>query len=203
MISQHPHSLEAQHVWLQLCQGDSAALNQVAEWYYAALMNYGLKLERDRELVKDLLQELFLELWTRRESLPKPEDIKAYLFAILRNKIYRSYRQQSGYSHEAYPESLGSEELGVESLLIHQETQEEYHLRLTKALESLSPRQREIIFLHYYEGLSHDQIAEIMQLNHQSVYNLLSRSLKELRNAWVVGGVLWVTNALSFPFPEN
>lgn len=203
MISQHPNSLEAQHVWLQLCQGNSNALNQVAEWYYAALLNYGLKLERDRELVKDLLQELFLELWTRRESLPKPEDTKAYLFAILRNKIYRSYRQQSGYSHEPYPESLGSEELGVESLLIHQETQEEYHLRLTKALESLSPRQREIIFLHYYEGLSHDQIAEIMQLNHQSVYNLLSRSLKELRNAWIVGGILYVTNALSFPFPGN
>jgi len=168
------------------------ALGQIAEQFYPALLNYGLKINHDREQLRDILQELFLDLWAHRETLSMPANIKAYLFGAYRNKIYKA-RQRFDRSVEceelAFDSDAVDAEVPMDSFLIREETQTRYRLQVSRLIAKLSRRQQEVIFLHYYEEMDSDQIAEVMNISRQGVYNLLSRTLKELRKAWLPGHV--------------
>lgn len=176
------------HLWQQFCAGDSSALGALADQFYRPLLNYGLKLSTDREFLKDLIQELFLDLWTRRQAISPPDDIKAYLLGAFRNKIYKE-RIRSKRSPQLTDLPFDGEgcaaDPSMEDSLIEGEVELYNQQRIQHLLTALPKRQQEVIYLHYYEGLDADQIAEIMNIGRQSVYNLLSRTLKDLRAAWV------------------
>lgn len=150
------------------------------------LLNYGLRFSTDRELLKDLLQELFMELWTRRQ-MAQPDNVKAYLLGAFRNKIYKERSRSerlptfSELPFEGGPDAVDA---SVESILIQAETHQHNHRRIQHLLSALPKRQQEVIYLHYYEGLEADQVATVMGIGRQGVYNLLSRTLKDLRAAW-------------------
>lgn len=175
------------HLWVRFQQGDATALGELSKRYYPALLNYGLKLNPDRELAKDILQELFLELWTRRGSITLPDNIKAYLFGAYRNKIYKARLQAQHLAESVdlpFEGEFADEDNSIESHLIQEETQRLNQSRLSQLIAELPKRQREILFLHYYEGLECEQVTQIMGISRQGVYNLLSRTLKDLRKLW-------------------
>lgn len=72
----------AAQLWQQFGAGDAQALGALADQFYRPLLNYGLRLSPDRELLKDLLQELFMDLWARRQTLAQPDNVKAYLLGV-------------------------------------------------------------------------------------------------------------------------
>lgn len=178
-----------EHLWIRFQQGDATALGELSKRFYPSMLNYGLKLNPDREMVKDLLQELFLELWTRREAITLPVSIKAYLFGAFRNKIYKA---RLGFLPNIEIDALPFEsewaerEQSIEFYLILEETQQQYQHYLSRLISTLPKRQQEILFLHYYEGLGCEQVTTIMGISRQGVYNLLSRTLKELRKLWIL-----------------
>ena len=189
-VTDYQHSVRSyEHLWVRFQQGDATALGELSKRFYPALLNYGLKINSDRELAKDILQELFLELWTRRTSITLPDNVKAYLFGAYRNKLYKARLQThpvSELNELPFDGDLVGEESSIESSLIQEETRNYYHTRLSQLLSALPKRQQEIIFLHFYEGLDSEQVTKIMGISRQGMYNLLSRTLKELRKVWVV-----------------
>ena len=68
--------------------------------------------------------------------------------------------------------------------------------RLNLIISGLSKRQREIVYLRYYQGLGNDEIAEIMDIGKPGVANLLSKTLREMREQW--GAYLWAFAAIFF-----
>lgn len=137
-----------------------------------------------------------MDLWQRRQALPMPDDVKAYLLGTFRNKIYKQrlvnqrLPQLAELPFEGTADAVDS---SVETTLIQDETQHYNQLRIQRLLASLPKRQQEIIYLHYYEGLDADQVAQVMDIGRQSVYNLLSRTLKDMRAAWMSTGILMLT----------
>jgi RNA polymerase sigma factor (sigma-70 family) len=169
-------------VWREFRKGDSAALAIIFNEYYNSLFYYGLKLVPDEDLVKDCMQNLFAKLWNNRNHLGEIRYVKPYLLKALRNHIGDEMvsRQKKKNLLEQFQQEYEIS-FSHEDFLIAAQVSEEQRAGLVQALNQLSKRQREAIFLKFYEDLEYEKIAEVMSLNVQSVRNLIYQSLKTLK----------------------
>ncbi|PSL33690.1 RNA polymerase sigma factor [Dyadobacter jiangsuensis] len=177
-------------LWSQFKAGNPDALGQLADIHYRSLLNYGTKFSRDLEFIRDCIQDVYLQLWERKLFLAEDTVVKPYLFKSLRNKIFKeSIRlKRLGESSELLFEPEDSSGT-IESSLIEDELQNRELYRLNRIISGLSKRQREVVYLRYYQGLGNDEIAEIMDIGKPGVANLLSKTLREMREQW--GAYLW------------
>lgn len=171
------------HLWRALCSGDRNALDQLFRLFYNPLLDYGLKIVRDEELIKDCVQELFIKVWQNRTSLSVPNSVKAYLLISIRRLILEQIKlKKNRYKREmSYINEVFTEEFSIEEIVYEDETDKERKKELIHALNQLNGKQKETIFLKYYHGLSNAEIAEVMGINHQSVKNNLFRAMQSLR----------------------
>jgi len=173
--------------WLQrLHQSDENALALLMGKYYTELYNYATSFTRDQELVKDCIQEVFIDLWQRRGNAIDILSPKYYLLRAVKNKVLKSTHKNSLFTDY---ESLEKEcdflcEFSIEKIIIEKQLSEEKAVRLKKVISGLSKRQQEIIHLKYYQHLCHVQIAELMNISTQSVYNLLHETIQKLKSVW-------------------
>ena len=80
--------------WSQFKKGDKNAFAELYRQNSASLISYGLKICSDEELLKDAIQDLFVELWNSRENLAVADCVQFYLFKALRYKLIRAGKQQ-------------------------------------------------------------------------------------------------------------
>jgi RNA polymerase sigma factor (sigma-70 family) len=170
-------------LWTDLKRGDPDSLSRLFENSYAQLFNYGYKMAPDKVLIEDAIQELFLRLWERRAVIGEAESVKAYLFASLRRIIFRRLDQSKRRMerNHRYQNEMVEPVYNVEELMIHFDANREKRNSGQRALQSLSERQREAIYLKYYDGLSSAEIARVMDINIQSVYNHVSEAIQEMQ----------------------
>jgi len=171
-------------LWSQFKNGDRDAFAALYRQHSLPLIAYGIKLCGDRDLLKDQIQELFVELWNSRENLSSTDSVKFYLFRALRYKLVRSEKNRQSRIHliRSAADAAGDPlEDSVEKTVVEKEIRESYRALMKKALKELTPRQQEVIQLRFYHGFSNEQIAELMNMNYQSVSNLLYRSLSRLK----------------------
>lgn len=157
------------------------AFCQLGEDHYASLFAYAQNYTRDKELIKDTIQDLYLHLWENRRNV-HIEQVTMYLLRSIRNNILHTYRKGEFHTDlphaDWFPDAEGNT---IESEIISTEVSATNHSRLEKAILDLPVRQREVIFLKYYQGLENDQIASLININRQSVANLLCKALTKLR----------------------
>ena len=168
--------------WTRLKDGDSAALGYLYERYVDKLFHAAMRLTDNRELAKDALQEVFVQLWHYRKTLSPVNHSQGYLVKILRNTIIKKLKKEQPTAQLMMVDSMASEESNREDLLIRLDADNERRIRLDHAISSLSSRQALILKLHFYDGLSYEQIAEKLSMNYQSVNNLAFRTILRLRN---------------------
>lgn len=147
---------------------------------FSNLYYYGLKLVSHSELVKDTVQDIFVELLDRDTSLTPIENINAYLYVSLRRKLLRSVQKHRNTQteDETTPECFF---FSPEDFLIHQELGAEFKRTIVDIFRKLTERQREVIFLRFKHELEFDDIASVMDMKVQSVRNLLFRALEQIR----------------------
>ncbi|WP_254562094.1 RNA polymerase sigma factor [Dyadobacter diqingensis] len=171
-------------LWNAFRAGDDIAFGKIARQYYRSLFSYGVKFSRDREFVKDCIQDLFLELWAKRETIGDTGFVKFYLLKSLRRKIHRESLKQPWLSDEDDMD-FESENLGensIEQQIIEIETNEAMLKMLNQQINLLTKRQQEIIYLRFFENLDNESIAQVMSISKQSVANLLYRTIQELKD---------------------
>jgi RNA polymerase sigma factor (sigma-70 family) len=173
-------------IWDLFRSGDQFAFEYIYHNYFDSLYNYGRQFTRDYAMVEDVLQELFIELKRRSKHLSPTNKIQPYLYSAFRRKIirYRYKNSKFGDWDEKHSFSIMT---NVEETIIEEESLRENKLRLQKAIEKLSERHREIIFLFYYENLSYEEIREIQGFDQvKSARNLLYKALTALRKQLLV-----------------
>lgn len=179
----HHHS-EDQAIWIQMKQGNGLALVQLYDHYVDMLYSYGRRFTPKSEIIEDAIQDLLTELWHKRERLSVPDSIKAYLLKAFRQKLLRQLSQYKRLSFiDQYPHTDHADNGHYLNGQILSEIEVEFQARLKKSLATLSPKQREAIALKYTENLSHDEIAEIMEIKKQTLYNLLHTAIQKLSKA--------------------
>lgn len=183
----HPDHLDDRTLWDAFRSGDEKALVHIFDRYANPLINYGRKIAADEHIVKDAVQELFIVIWKQRYRLSETDCIKSYLFKSLRRKLVRSLsrikeRLFSPLSTTA--EYIEKVVPSHEVLIIAKQVSEEKRAHVLKMVEGLTRRQQEVLFLRYFEEMSCEEIAEVMGLSRQAVYNLVHKALKDLRAAY-------------------
>jgi RNA polymerase sigma factor (sigma-70 family) len=168
-------------LWREMKEGNEFAFREIFDSYVNLLFQYGITITRDRELVKDCVQELFIIIWTNRRSIAFARSVKYYMFFSLRRLIIK----KSGIAKKFLALSSFSNAVltieGQDQTMLMKETRVNNQLLVSGALETLPTRQKEIIFLKYYQELKYEEIEKIMNLNNQVVRNTLCKALNSLR----------------------
>jgi RNA polymerase sigma factor (sigma-70 family) len=180
-LSIRTYTTQAQF-WQNLKAGERAGLESLYRLYANPLFNYGSKFSADKDFIRECIQELFVTLWTRRTFLGEPSSVKNYLFKAIRLSIFKkgklsrlnvSYDESEHYEFDA--------KLTIEDTIIIDEQNHQTKKRLEASLNQLTPRQREAIFLKFYEGLDYEEIAEIMNITVKGSYKVVARAVDALR----------------------
>ncbi|MCW9705329.1 RNA polymerase sigma factor [Fodinibius salsisoli] len=159
-------------------------MSQLFNTSYSWLFKYGYRIIPKRSLVKDAIQELFLVIWNKRDTINEARSVRSYLITSLRRIIFRRLEKQRNRSERNYDyrESFLEDEKNIEQSIISHECSNSQKEQLKIAIEALSKRQRQAIHLKYYRGLSNNEIAEVMSINKQSVYNHVSKAIIKMQN---------------------
>jgi len=168
--------------WEQMRLGDKQALFELYNLMYFHLIRYGLKIQPDHELVKDAVNQIFLNLWEKRSRLPQVDNVRSYLMTTLKrcilDQIFYQDRTNNALSKMIAEEE---EELPYEEILIRVQHDDDLKKKLSIALQQLSPRQIELVRLKFFEGLSYEQIAERTSQTIKTSYNTIYDAIKVLR----------------------
>ncbi|PSL23223.1 RNA polymerase sigma factor (sigma-70 family) [Dyadobacter jiangsuensis] len=186
-------------LWSAFQNGDRKAFASIYQKYIDELLSYGYRVTSDRQLIRDSVQDLFLHIWVRRGNLAVTDSIKFYLFRSLRNRIIRNLEKHPERLHAdiGMVAELAEDSNVFESAIFGHDGPSDSYEKLAEAVNRLSPRQREAVQLRYLHGFSLDEIAEMMQMNNQSVRNLLHRAILQLRLFFeTAGGLLVFLSAL-------
>lgn len=173
--------------WSLFLQGNKHAFSEIFLAFHDDLFRYGIKLTRDPETVNDCIQNLFLKLWKNRNNLKPVRDIKPYLFKSLRNHIIdilELKRQTLPLDQDI--EELFIIEFTAEDFMISSQIEKETQEKVIQLLNQLTPRQRHAIYLRYFEELEFETIAQLMNMQVQSVRNSISRGLQVMRDFMVI-----------------
>ena len=182
-------------LWNQLRSGDEEAFSSLFERYYSTLVNYGKTLMTGEDRVKDCVQDVFVDIWTYRYKLNEAMVVKAYLLSSVRKRIARLHHREHIFSNIKHIDSLEFLfDFSIEDRLIADETTAKKVEQLNKSINQLSDRQKEAIYLRYHQGLTVEQVAEVLNLNYQSTKNLLHRAILQLRKDFPISALFLLLN---------
>ena len=180
MMEQTNHSTDTLLASFQA--GNMAAFSQLYNLHINVLFNYGLKLTIDKELLKDCIHDIFVKLYTKKDELGTIDNLRSYLFISLKNKLCDELRRRMYMSDTAVEEVSISTPTDVEDDYMEEEQRKNEFSLVRRLLDQLSPRKREALTLYYIEEKKYEDICEIMNMNYQSVRNLMHRGLTKLRS---------------------
>ncbi len=168
-------------LWCAFKSGDESAYIVIYQTYFRVLYRYGSKICADPEVVKDCIQDLFIDLWSRRTHLADTDSVTFYLWASLKRRILKAIAKAERSSHNPSHHLLHIDEQDAEKVVISEEIAFEQRERIALAMHQLSKRQREAIQLKFYQNLNNEQIAQKMSIQVEAVYNLVSKALSLVR----------------------
>lgn len=177
------------YTWDSIRAGTPEAYNLLFRDYSEIMFKYGMKLIRRVDIVEEAIQCVFVNLYRQRSRISTPTSVRAYMLGALKNELF-GYRnlQKRNLRRTTTEGQLDIEckyefllELDTESLIAASEAERERFAALQKAIDRLPPRQREAIYLKYYDNLSGTEIAQVMGISHQTTRTTLMNALTNLR----------------------
>lgn len=170
------------HYWQTFIQGDREALGWLFRQYYPDLFRYGHKICPDPVVLEDCIQELFIDLWQSKNP-PPTISVKAYLLKAMKYKLLKVLRKKSTNTQLHSDLSEHSVfEISYEDFIIGKQESEERNAKVVQAMNQLTNRQKEIVYLKFYQNLGYEEISEIMNINYQVARNLLYQAVKAMKN---------------------
>lgn len=183
--SKHTVITDDSLLWSRLKVGDEKAFSVLFEKYYESLLRYGNSFSKHAEKVQDCIQDVFADVWLYKHSLSDNANVKAYLLSSVRKRISRLQERDHIFSKITSTDTIEFLfDFSIEHQLIIDESTAEKVRQLNKLINLLPSRQKEALYLRYHQGLSVEQIADMLDVNYQSANNLLHRALLSLRKDW-------------------
>jgi RNA polymerase sigma factor (sigma-70 family) len=169
--------------WLQALEGDTHAFRRIHGELFGGLYDYAFKLLQDSELADDAVQELFVKIWVKRAVIGTLRKVKPYFFTALRRQILNQLRNLQLRELRIGALPRPDIDFSPEEIVVQNEEYLSLQTRIAALLNELPKRQKEVIYLHYFEEMDYAQIAEVMGIHYQSVLNLTQKALQKLRRA--------------------
>ncbi len=168
--------------WENFLAGDKEAFAYIYSMHVESMYRYGTKLCNDENLVKDAIQEIFLELFLKRhKNKTNPGNLRYYLILALKHnlikKLKRNRRQIEGEDSNLVFEP----EYSIENIIIENETEAEINHRIHNLLQKLPAKQKEVLYLRFNESMEYSEIAQLLNISVKSAHKQVYRALKSIR----------------------
>jgi len=173
----------SQILWKKFIEGDQQALTSIYFDHADALIQYGRKYTLNHEIIEDSVQEVFASLIRNRKNLCSPNNIRFYLLSAFRHCLIREINRSRKKLQisPSVDENEFSISFNIETELSKEHISKKQNQLINNLMESLSPRQKEAIYLRYTNELSHGEIATLMNISEQVSRNLVSQAIKRMK----------------------
>jgi RNA polymerase sigma factor (sigma-70 family) len=170
-------------VWLRFKDGDKEAFAILYNQHINRLYQYGLKFSNDEGTIKDAVQEVFVDLYLKRQkNKSKPENLKYYLLLALKRNLIKKLKSGRRFDRSEIADGgIADLVFSPEYQIIENEHDEEVRMKVVGALSHLPEKQKEAIYLRFNEALDYPEIALIMGITIESVRKQVYRALKTVR----------------------
>lgn len=177
------NSVNDVEVWLSFKQGDDTAFAYIYQKHISPLFNFGCQFSRNQELVKDCIQDMFIDLKLKRKTLSEVKSIRAYLYKCLHHRLINKLSKNAVFTHVGKKENLDPIiDIPIDGRIISNETVTFRVKWLQQQLNKLNKRQRQAILLYYYEGFSYEEVADILDTGStDGARMLIKRGLSKLK----------------------
>lgn len=166
-------------LFARMATGDEAAFADIFFHYIPFLQPHIFKMTRSEEATQDIIHDTFLSLWTRREKMPEVENFKSYIFTISTNKTYDWLKKEAKERQAiagARVRTMHFENTTEETIDFNQSAE-----FINKAVNQLPPQRKLVFKLSREEGLSHEEIAERLNISKNTVSNHLTEALRFIK----------------------
>lgn len=162
--------------------GDADAFSAFYHAHVNALYAYGLSLSFSKEICKDAIQDVFCKIFVNREKLKAIENMKAYLFRAYKNRLIDIFSKSEQTEDISSLSELSFKiEVDTADIIIDAEETDNLKQKVENLLNSLTPRQREAVYLRYMQQMEYDEIAPVLKMSSESVRKLVHRAIVKLR----------------------
>ncbi len=168
-------------LWQNLKNGSADSLKSLHYRYYNELYQYGLRITNNPAMAKEAIQDLFVYIWEKHSTLNTVKSIKPYIFKSFRNRLIKKRASKILYIDNLDNLEKTFFDFSIEDFIIGNENDKELKERVKNLLNKLSKNQKEVILLKFYHNLTYREIAELLNIEYQSVRNSVSRAFKILR----------------------
>lgn len=163
---------------LSLKEGDMKAFNKIFDRYGKRLYHFSLGYLKSSANAEEIVQDVFLKIWSNREELSVQKSFESYLFTIAKNGILNTIRKSnSEQTYLNYAKLHPGKNILVDEELDFKELEKSYK----QSIEMLSPRRKEIYLLSREQSLSNAEIAEKMNISIKTVENQMTSAISEIR----------------------
>jgi len=170
---------------VRFLSGDMDAFRSLYVTYSDSLFAYGMSMTNDKSIVNECISSMFLKLYEKRKNLSKAESIMAYLVSTLRREIMKKLMDKNlRYG--------GSFVLGGVRDFVDDSDEVDFNAEMKKedkraealkaAFMTLSPQQRDVIYLKFFLGLSSSDIARVLNVTQRTIYNVTFNALSRMRD---------------------
>ena len=178
-MSANSQSYSDSHVLQRIVAGDENAFRALYENNFDRIAKFTFKMCKSEAVTEEIVQDVFLKLWSNRENIGHVNDIEAYLFSIARNKTIDFLRRLAKETNIIH--TLSIQQTEIHNVVDEKLNEDSLLILIEGALSCLSPQKRKIFEMSKIQGFSHDEIAETLQLSKSTVKNHLSETLKYLK----------------------
>ncbi len=177
-----PCKLSDKEIWSLFKKGDHSAFVKIYTLHFNSLFKFGSQFTLDRNLIKDTIQDLFINLNATKERLGDVRNIKLYLYQALKRRIIKHLSRATtqvplnidGHDFKLDP--------SIEHIILNQQNSEHQKRVLKFALDKLTKHQREAIYYFYYENYNYKEVKELLNLGSiKAARNLIYRAISVLR----------------------
>lgn len=158
---------------------DETAFIEVYDLFWKRLYNFGYKKLGKKEIIEGIVQEVFIDFWTKRAKLEIHTSLTSYLFTSVNYRIINQYKSQS--IREKYSEQEKSKGEQNSSSTDEKVLFNDLKSNIKKVVREFPPQRKKVYQLRFNKGLSYIEIAQNLEISVSTVEKHLMRALKEIR----------------------
>lgn len=172
------------NIWTEVSRGNKEAYSKLYRYMFSRLYNYGAKFTEEFVILEDVIQETLLLVWNDRSVIRTLTYKETYFYSVFRNILLQRLKEHRIQTHKI--KAINDLEFNVEQIIIKKEHDLELKRRLEDSVKGLTSRQREVIYLRFYEGFSYEKIGAVLGITTKATYKLIARALERLKEIMLI-----------------
>ncbi|MCO5234968.1 MAG: sigma-70 family RNA polymerase sigma factor [Chitinophagaceae bacterium] len=176
------------NIWAKVSRGNKEAYGELYRYMYKRLYNYGAKFTEEYVILEDVIQETLLLVWNDRSVIGTLTYAETYFYSVFRNILLQRLKEH--YIQTRKITETTEPEFNVEQVIIKNEHDLELKKRLEDSVKGLTSRQREVIYLRFYEGFSYEKVGSVLGITTKATYKIVARALERLKEIMLISLII-------------